>query len=415
MSKVGFGAYRISIQSEDHENALRSAMDHNVTLIDTSSNYTDGDSEKLIGKVLKDYEHKPIIISKVGYVQGKNLEILEELKESTEVEDIVNLSSELKHCIHPVFIEDQIKRSLERLELESIDVYLLHNPEYYLKSTGATKKEYYQRIKKAFEKMEELVERGLIKYYGISSNTFPDPKDDEHSTNLDIVFGAARDITINHHFKYIQFPLNVLEMGALERQFDGNHLIEQAQLYGLKTIINRPLNSFTDHGLLRLAIYAVDEMYEDEKNAEILFNKLIQPLVIKWLEVREDDQDKLFDIPLMKQISNMWYKQFSQDGVEQIFFGYFFPLIANIYGRDLEASESQNYYQLFEHALEFAKVNMNKRASQFEEKALNQGLLFEKDIPLTHKVIEKYISFGIDYILVGMRKKDYVDDLKEYF
>lgn len=416
MSKVGFGGYRISIKSQEHEQALKHAIESGVTLIDTSSNYTDGESEELIGKVLKESERRPFIISKVGYIQGKNLEIIKELNEKNiALQDLVVIDENLKHSIHPEFIEDQIHRTLARLQLDNIDCYLLHNPEYYLKTEGSTKEEYYKRIKKAFDKMEDLVDRGLITSYGISSNTFVDPKEDHTATDLDIVVGAARNVRKNHHFNYIQFPMNILEMGALERQYEGDHLIERAQTFGLKTIINRPLNSFSEQGLLRLAINEVDEIYTDEKNADAIFNKCIEPIVVKWLTVREDEGDKLFDIPLMKQINSIWFKQNSKDAVDQVFMGYFFPLIANIWGADLTPSESKTFYDLYGHAIEFAKHNMNVRARQFEVQAIDKGLIFESDKTLSQKVIDKYEGFGVDYILVGMRKKEYVDDLKSYF
>jgi len=416
MSKVGFGGYRVSNKSEEHKAALKKAIEDGITLIDTSSNYTDGESEFLIGEVLKESERKPFIMSKVGYIQGVNLDVIKELNDKNlAIDDLVTINENLKHSIHPDFIEDQIKRSLERLGVETLDAYLLHNPEYYLKTEGSTKEEYYHRIKKAFDKMEDLVDRGLIHSYGVSSNTLIDPKDDHTSTDLDILVGAARNIRKNHNFRYIQFPMNMLEMGALERQYEGEHLIERANTFGIKTVINRPLNCFTEHGLLRLAEYSVDEKYSDEANAEDIFNKCIEPLVVKWLEVREDEHDKLFDLPLMKQINSIWHKQNSKDAVDQIFMGYFFPLVANIWGEDLSPKESQSFYDLYEHALEFSKANMNARAKQFAEQATNKGLLFESDKPLSQRVIEKYQTFGVDYILVGMRQEEYVDDLKEFF
>ena len=413
MAIIGFGAYRISERSIEHEEALKYALEKGVSLIDTSANYTNGESEKIIGKVLKERAGtRPFLVSKVGYIQGDNLDVIEELNSQEKaVEDLVEIDKTLKHSIHPDFIEDQIHRTLERLQQQNIDLYLLHNPEYYLKIEGSNKEEYYKRIKKAFEKMEDLVSRGLIKYYGISSNTFILPRDEHEATDLDIVFGAARSISENHHFKFIQFPMNLLEMGALERQYDGEHLIERAQTFGIKTMINRPLNCFTEQGLLRLATYHVEERYTDIKNADELFNKCIQPLVVQWLQAREDDGDKLFEIPLMKQIASIWHKQNSLDAVDHVFMGYFFPFVAQIYGRNLTPDESQSFYNLYDHAIGFAKHNMNERARQFEEQALDKGLLFESDKPLSQKVIEKYASFGVDYILVGMRKKEYVDDI----
>ena len=66
MSKIGFGGYRISISSNEHYDALKKALESGVTLIDTSSNYTDGDSERLIGKLLLEQKRAtPFIASKV--------------------------------------------------------------------------------------------------------------------------------------------------------------------------------------------------------------------------------------------------------------------------------------------------------------------------------------------------------------
>lgn len=416
MSKIGFGGYRISQNSQEHKEALSYALEKGVKYIDTSSNYTDGESEKLIGEVLSKSFYVPRIISKVGYIQGQNLDVMRELNDKeVACSDLVEISADLKHSIHPDFIEDQIHRSLERLKIKKIDIYLLHNPEYYLKTEGSTKSEYYRRIKSAFIKLEDLVSRGLIDSYGVSSNTFIDPREDHETTDLKELYEISREISNESHFKYIQFPMNILEMGALERQYEGEHLIEFAHSLGIKTIGNRPLNCFSEHGLLRLAQYEVDEKYYTNEYAEEVFNKKIEPLVVKWLEVREDESDKLFDIPLMRQVSEIWYKQNSIDAVDQVFQGYFFPLIANVWGGNLTAEQSQPFYELCEHGYEFAKANMNIRARQFEQQAILSGLLYESDKSLPKKVIEKYFSFGLDITLVGMRKKIYVDDLKNYF
>lgn len=410
MSKVGFGAYRVSVKSQEHREALRLALENKISLIDTSSNYTGGESEKLIGEVLKTSSYRPLIVSKAGYLQGENIELANQYSE-----DLVDISANLKHSIHPVFIEDQLYKSLERLSVECLDIFLLHNPEYYLKTENSNKEEYYRRIALAFNKLEELVKKGKIKAYGISSNVFVNPRTDHENTDLDTLFHIAKKINENNHFKYIQFPFNLIEMGALEREYDGQNLIERANSYGLKTIMNRPLNAFSEHGLLRLANYAVDEKYADSLHANELFNELTQSLVIKWLEVREDESDKLYDLPIMKQVSSIWFKQTSKDAVDQIFMEYFFPLVANIWGRDMTPEESQCFYTLYEHALEYTKMNMNKRADQFHSQAIDMGLLSDENKPLSQKVIEKYKMFGVDYILVGMRKPDYVKDLKKYF
>lgn len=411
MSKVGFGAYRISIRSDFHYESLKDALDKGCSIIDTSANYTDGESELLIGKVLKESSHKPFLISKAGYIQGSNLE--EVSKDANLQMDICNLDDNLKHSIHPFFLQNQIEKSLERLGVDCIDVYLLHNPEYYLKTEGSTKGEYYKRIKMAFLFLEDKVREGKIKSYGISSNTFKDPKDDHESTDLAKVYELISDIP-NHHFKYIQFPMNLMELGALERQYEGLHLIEKAQELGLKTIINRPLNAITEHGLVRLANYKVDPKHTDEF-AEEQFNILIKPLVDKWESQKEDDDETIFELPFMQHFTSLWNKQNSPDAVDHLFMGYFFPFIAQVWGGDLSVEDSQPFYDLYDLSIVYARKNMNDKADVFKRQAIDKGLLFESEICLSQMAIEKYQTFGVDIILVGMKNTEYVEKMKNYF
>ena len=158
----------------------------------------------------------------------------------------------------------------------------------------------------------------------------------------------------NHHFKYIQFPLNLIELGALERQFSGDHLIERAHTFGLKTISNRPLNAFLeDNGLLRLANYPVDEKLTNEY-AEHFFVEKVEAIVNKWENDKDEGDESLFEIPLFRQINEIWYKQNSKDAVDQIFFNHFFPFIASIWGKDLTADESKPFYEIYDLALAYA-------------------------------------------------------------
>mgnify|MGYP000657181281 CR=1 FL=1 len=80
---------------------------------------------------------------------------------------------------NPTFLQNQIEKSLSRLGVDCIDVYLLHNPEYYLKSEGSTKDEYYKRIKMAFMFLEDKVKEGKIKpsnsSFTLASSAFSKP------------------------------------------------------------------------------------------------------------------------------------------------------------------------------------------------------------------------------------------------
>ncbi|MBY0414891.1 MAG: aldo/keto reductase, partial [Bdellovibrionales bacterium] len=218
MGQVGFGSYRVSIRSKEHREALILALKDGCSLIDTSSNYTDGESEELIGAVLSEHpEFIPLIVTKAGYIQGKNLAVIEELnRKGKAVSDLVDISENLKHSIHPEFLENQIDLSLARLKKTSIDYFLLHNPEYYFEEEGANAKEYYSRLKKAFLYCEEEVKKGRIRAYGVSSNNFVLPTNDPHVTDLKKIITILQEIGAKN-FKMVQFPFNLIEIGALEK------------------------------------------------------------------------------------------------------------------------------------------------------------------------------------------------------
>ena len=52
LSMCGFGCYRIDDGIPQHQKALEKALLSGINVIDTSSNYSDGGSEILVGKVL---------------------------------------------------------------------------------------------------------------------------------------------------------------------------------------------------------------------------------------------------------------------------------------------------------------------------------------------------------------------------
>jgi len=297
VSGTGFGGYRIHHDSVEHAKALRYALLNGFNLIDTSSNYSDGGSEMLIGNLVSEmmerkeiYRDEIVIVSKAGYAQGQNLAMLQTAEEDNRsFPEVVKYSDGCWHCIHPEYLEDQLSRTLERLNMPALDVYLLHNPEYYLykaKQEGKDKKEaqsqYYHRIRNAFGWMEQKVAEGKFKAYGVSSNTFIVPSDAYEFTSLEKLLGIATDIASQNFFKVIQFPFNLLESGALleQNQISTNtSTLKFAQEYNIATIANRPLNASVGDKLMRLASFRYTEpeaIIEDFRQSRQLLKDLEQ-------------------------------------------------------------------------------------------------------------------------------------------
>ncbi|WP_372656137.1 aldo/keto reductase [Halobacteriovorax sp.] len=411
---VAFGAYRVSNHSTDHYDAMLSAVNKGCRLIDTSSNYTSGESEKLVAQVLKNAERTPIIVSKVGYVQGDNIDVMQELNSIGQAkEELVKVNDGLWHSIHPDYIRNQVQRSLSRLEVEKIDVYLLHNPEYYFYEENATQDEYYKRIEKALFELEALVSEGLIGSYGISSNNFILSPDDKKVTHIDRVMECAQNVSSNHHLTHIQFPFNMIEIDALESWYDGLSLLNKAKGHDLQVMVNRPLNAFKGEGLVRLANYETTHPLIDESQAQKVFVTAMMLLEKKFKE--EEPEESIYNLPLIKQFNDLWNNTSTPDGVDQIYFSHFFPFVARVWGGDLSAKESTPFYDLYDVSLNYARHNMSKMGKDFEEQAIKAGLIEAGDEPLQVRLIEKYLSYQIDYVLVGMKDTRYVDQLEHLF
>jgi hypothetical protein len=276
-SRVGFGGYRVDDETPEHREALRRALLSGCNLIDTSTNYTDGGSETMVGDVLAELvrqgrvrREEVIVVSKIGYVQGGNLEVAQRREtEGRPFPEMVKYGEGIWHGIHPEFLADQLPRSLARLQLETLDVGLLHNPEYYLsdaheRSAGkleSRREEFYRRLQDAFTWLERQVTAGRLRAYGVSSNTCTRAATDPEFTSLTRMLAAAEAAGGGgHHFRVLQLPMNLVESGAALEKNNGPALdrtvLEYAAEHGFGVLVNRPLNAIVGEGMLRLASIA---------------------------------------------------------------------------------------------------------------------------------------------------------------
>jgi diketogulonate reductase-like aldo/keto reductase len=109
--------------------ALRKAIELGMTLIDTAEKYADGHAEELVGEAIQPFPREQLFI--VSKVWPDHLQYDEVIKAA--------------------------ERSLKRLRTDRLDLYLIHhpNPEIPLKKTVAA--------------MEKLVERGMVRFIGVSN------------------------------------------------------------------------------------------------------------------------------------------------------------------------------------------------------------------------------------------------------
>ncbi len=410
---VGFGSYRISGADPVHEQSLRMALESGCSLIDTSTNYMDGRSEILIGKVLNSCDKTPVVVSKGGYIQGSNIAVLRMLnEEGLALEGLVDISKDLKHSINPEFLDKQIELSLARLNMDCIDVYLLHNPEYYFEMSDASTDEYYARIEKALVYLETQVQSGRIKSYGISSNTFVLPPEEKNSTSFLRVMEIVKKNNLQNFF-HIQFPLNLLERGALNDCGNGKNLIDNAREFGVKTMINRPLNGLDKKGgLVRLADYTqwidVNVKATSSDLYALLFTELTESFELSIEDVRKQKGIMTF---------SKYYKSVdSADVLSMLFNQHLIPSLKFICNGSIPESVIDAIRNLYTAMDRDVCVRLSEKAKKVAEQfSAETGVELDKGKSIACAAVEYYLSCGIDYVLVGMRQPNYVEQLKYLF
>jgi aryl-alcohol dehydrogenase-like predicted oxidoreductase len=304
--RLGFGGYRVNDENPVQRSALERALAAGVNLIDTSTNYTDGGSERLVGRVVGEAVRRGriareeiVLVSKIGYVQGENLVLAQERESAGRAfPEMVRYQPDCWHCIHPEFLADQLTRSRARLGVETLDVCLLHNPEYFLMHAAHTgqgkleevRREFCGRLTEAFRFFEDCVAGGILGWYGVSSNTVAHSADDPEATSLVAMLTAATEAGgPGHHFGVLQLPLNLFEAGGvLERNnppyepaATRRTVLALASSERIGVLVNRPLNAVVDRGMVRLAEFPVpaegivDRQLETVRKLEAEYRKEI--------------------------------------------------------------------------------------------------------------------------------------------
>nr|WP_321267559.1 aldo/keto reductase [uncultured Sulfurimonas sp.] len=400
MSNFAFGTYRISDYNPQHIEALKEAIESGISMIDTSSNYMDGGAERAIALAFREFDEDTKsnveIISKVGYIQGSNLD----RHKDRAFEEVVEFSNDCYHSISKSFIYDQLTESLKRLEMQRVDCYLLHNPEYYLldainKNIDKDERldEMYSRIYRAFVALEEEVKNGRILSYGISSNSFSkDHNSDEFLPYEDLITiadKASEEVGNEHHnFTTVQLPINILEREGLK-------CASWAKENGLRVLANRPLNAQHDKLMYRLADYDEPREYYHHLNEllEVCDNEILRPLynLLEELDASKHKFGWIGDYDAFFYAQIIPHMRTSLDVIEEK-------------NREIML----NFIDLF--FIEYRKMVLHECSkntkTQLKEffKECNSTM---QECSLRFLMEDK----SIDYILVGMRKPSYVHEV----
>jgi len=138
----GGGEYWGEQSQKDVNNVVSAALDMGVNAFDTAEAYNDGESERSLGTALRGRRNEAVVISKINPSNCRNVR---------------------RHCIN----------SLQRLDMDYLDVYMLHWPINQLAMKHFTSDEQIiespPTIEEAYKQLSELKKEGLIRSVGMSN------------------------------------------------------------------------------------------------------------------------------------------------------------------------------------------------------------------------------------------------------
>jgi aryl-alcohol dehydrogenase-like predicted oxidoreductase len=246
LSSLGLGTYlgdTTPAADEAYTSAVHAAVLGGINVLDTAINYRHMRSERNIGTALRmlfdsgaAQRDELLVCTKAGFLTPGAI------PSTLDAGEVVAKM----HCLAPAFLADQIQRSRANLQLETLDVFYLHNPETQLRFI--TPDQFDQRILAAFRQLEELCAAGAIAHYGIATWNGLRLKPG-HPERLDLsrlLALSEQAAGAQHHFRFVQLPVNIMLPEAFTLPYDtidgeNVNVLEVALRHGLTIVASASL------------------------------------------------------------------------------------------------------------------------------------------------------------------------------
>lgn len=253
-SKLSIGLYQ-GPDNDEVDQYLFDVIEHAIKIginnFDVAPNYRNTRSELVLGRIFNKIKSENIFITtKGGFVPFDFSDAT--INESDYIHtNYINTSLATKNTFDfyhfqsfdPRYLEHEFNLSLQRLNVEKIDLYYLHNPEYLL--ARVDKETFLKQMNSVYIWLKQKIENKQILNFGISTwDGFFYEDANKRLQMIDFIDLAVKH-NIMDHFKAIQFPFNILKTDAFSKatQFIDNgfiSLIRAAIKYNISCITSAP-------------------------------------------------------------------------------------------------------------------------------------------------------------------------------
>jgi len=222
-SSIGIGTYLgepDEAADRGYRSAVAAAVEGGINVIDTAINYRFQRSERSIGAALRDLVAKGfsrdeiVLCTKAGFLtpDGEMPDDAADYFAHEYIDRGILRPEDIAagcHSMAPRYLADQLDRSLRNMGVASVDVFYLHNPETQL--SEMSRDEFRRRISEAFTFLESAATSGKVGGYGMATwNAFREEPASQGYLSLAEMEEVAREAAgANHHFRFVQLPLNL--------------------------------------------------------------------------------------------------------------------------------------------------------------------------------------------------------------
>jgi aryl-alcohol dehydrogenase-like predicted oxidoreductase len=161
-----------ALNEEDSREIIEHAIDLGINFFDTGNSYSNGKSEEIIGNVLSEYDRDEHVVATKGYFPTNFM--------SDEDEPHPNASGLSRKAI-----EQELQNSLDRLGMDTIDLYQIHRWDYDTP------------IERTLRALDDAVRRGQVRYIGASSMWAHQFQEALHTSDR---LGLERFATMQNHY-----------------------------------------------------------------------------------------------------------------------------------------------------------------------------------------------------------------------
>ena len=167
VSVVGLGCNNFGMTIDERKSAdvVHAALDAGINFFDTADMYGGTDSERFLGKALATRRHEAIVATKFGMVA----------------------SDAFKGGARPDYVKRAVDASLQRLNVDYIDLYQLHKPDASVP------------IADTLGALDDAVKAGKVREIGCSNFSVPQLRDAEAAVKT----GAARFVSVQNKYSLL--------------------------------------------------------------------------------------------------------------------------------------------------------------------------------------------------------------------